>query len=114
MQEINVALKPMNIGQLETAIREEFGARYLGMSTDQKRARLFVEDDFEMRDTEILIAIYEAHTPEETDEQAERRKRNAKKQHHQLLRQFKKADIRTIEDALPFLEAVIKLIAQDD
>lgn len=114
MQEINVALKPMNIGQLETAIREVFGARYLGMSTDQKRARLFVENDFTSEEIAAVEAIYEAHTPEETDEQAEQRKRNAKRQHRQLLRQFKKADIRTLEDALPFLEAVIKLIAQDD
>lgn len=114
MRFIRNELKPLHIGQLESEIRAVFDkGQYLGLSTDQKGVSLFVIDDLSDDDEKAMIAIYDAHAPEETDEQAEQRKRGSRKNARTLLKQFKRAEIRSLAEAMPYLEALIHIVADD-
>jgi len=110
MQEFSAPLKPINVGQLDGEMRAAFGKRYQGLSTDQKTIRFFVDDDLSKEDQAAVEAVYEAHTPTETDEQAVERKQRNRKDAYAVLRQFKRADILSLADALPYLEAVVAIM----
>lgn len=114
MKEIAAELKALNIGQLDGEIRAAFGKRFFGLSTDQKAVRFHVDDDFGDEDKKALLALYEAHTPTETDEQVVERKRGEKRDLRQTLKGFDRANIRNVADILPYLEALIKLAAEGE
>lgn len=111
--EITVDLKPINVGQLDGDVRAAFPNHYKGLSTDQKSIRFFVDDDLTEADVKAIQAIYEAHVPTETDEQASERKRTAKKELRQALKDFDKAKIQKMADLLPYFEALIRLAVDD-
>lgn len=113
MQEFIAALKPINVEQLESEMRAAFEKKYHGLSTDQKSIRFFLDDDLSDEDKKSVEAIYEAHTPIETDDQAVERKRTAKKDLRQTLREFDKSKVRKYDDLLPYLEALISLAVDD-
>lgn len=114
MQELTYERKPMNVAQLDGEFRAAFEARYHGLSTDQNSIRFFFDDDLSKEDTAAAAALYEAHTPEETDEQAETHKRAAKRELRQLLRNFDDTNVRSLADIAPYLKAAFRLLAQDD
>lgn len=112
--ELTFDIKPINVGQLEGEMRAAFPSQYKGLSTDQESIRFFVDEDFSESDQAALAALYEAHTPTETDEQTVNRKRTARQELRQALRDFDKSKVTKFADLLPYLESAFKLLAQDD
>jgi len=113
MEVIRNRLNALNTPQLEKEIRAAFGERYRGLSADQLTVRLFMDDDLTKGDIESLETIYETHKPTETDEQESERKRSAREERLLLLRKFDKLAIKSLDDALPYLEALISLVVGD-
>lgn len=112
--EISADIKPINIQQLEAEIRVAFPTQYKGLSTDQTSIRFFVDDNLTKSDVQIIRALYAAHVPSETDDQAVSRKRTAKQELRQILKGFDKSTVKSLADVAPYLEAAFRLLAQDD
>lgn len=111
--ELTFQRKPINVRQLETEMRGTFSTKYTGLSTDGENIRFFF-DELTGEDMLIVKAIYDAHVPTETEDQADARRKTAKATLRNLLRQFKRGDVRSLTDALPYLEALVILVLSDD
>ncbi len=111
--EIIFTRKPVNTRQLEIDLRAVFAERYTGLSSDSENIIFYLDKPTD-EDVQIIRALYEAHTPTETDDERETRKRSNRTALRAFIRNYSRTEIRSLVDLLPYIEALFFLVADED